>query len=164
MSQAKGSRGSSSSSRRAAPSSRTRSQAESAMTDVTPANASFPSKISQTPTKPEEADRIGRSSLARSQSSSSSGHSGSEALGTRTPSKTQGGGTHSTEWDTRARTAHTPGGKQSGMRKVNRVRDLKVKERARAPFSRGGEGTRGYVQTREAKVALPESGVLGGRF
>lgn len=62
-----------------------------------------------------------------------------------------------------------PGGKQSGVRKVNSESDLKVKERARVPHFSRGEGTRGYVQTRgggarEAKVALPESGVLEGRF
>lgn len=125
------------------------------MTDVTPANASFPSKIS--PTKPEEA---GRSTLAQS---SSSGHSGSEARRNQNAVKNPGGGEEHTQ-PNGTRAAHTPGGKQSGVRKVNRERDLKVKERARAPFSRGGEGTRGYVQTREAKVALPESGVLEGRF
>lgn len=74
----------------ASPSSRTRSQAESAMTDVTPANASFPSKIS--PTKPEEAGR----------SSPSSGHSGSEARRNQNAVKNPGGGgTHSTKWETR---------------------------------------------------------------
>lgn len=59
-----------------------------------------------------------------------------------------------------------PGGKQSGVRKVNRERDLKVKEMGTCPpfLEEGGQGTRGYVQTREAKVALPESGVLEGRF
>lgn len=114
------------------------------MTDVTPANASFPSKISPTPTKPEEAGRIGRSSLARSQSSSS-GHSGSEALGTRTPSKTQGGRNTLNQM---GHAPQPPGGKQSGVRKVNSESDLKVKERARVPHFSRGEGTRGYVQTR----------------
>lgn len=41
-----------------------------------------------------------------------------------------------------------PGGKQSGVRKVNSESDLKVKERARVPHFSRGEGTRGYVQTR----------------
>lgn len=125
------------------------------MTDVTPANASFPSKIS--PTKPEEA---GRSSLKAAAADTLD----RKLEGTRTPSKTQGGEEHTQPNGTRA--AHTPGGKQSGVRKVNRERDLKVKEMGTCPpfLEEGGQGTRGYVQTREAKVALPESGVLEGRF
>lgn len=73
-------------------------------------------------------------------------------------------------WNTLNQMGHAPqppGGKQSGVRKVNSESDLKVKERARVPHFSRGEGTRGYVQTRgarEAKVALPESGVLEGRF
>lgn len=127
------------------------------MTDVTPANASFPSKIS--PTKPEEA---GRSSLAQS---SSSGHSGSEARRNQNAVKNPGGEEHTQPNGTRA--AHTPGGKQSGVRKVNRERDLKVKEMGTCPpFLEGGD--RGHVvmckRGGEAKVALPESGVLQGRF
>lgn len=84
------------------------------MTDVTPANASFPSKIS--PTKPEEA---GRSTLAQS---SSSGHSGSEARRNQNAVKNPGGGEEHTQ-PNGTRAAHTPGGKQSGVRKVNRERD-----------------------------------------
>lgn len=98
------------------------------MTDVTPANASFPSKIS--PTKPEEAGR----------SSPSSGHSGSEARRNQNAVKNPGGEEHTQPNGTRA--AHTPGGKQSGVRKVNRERDLKVKEMGTCPpFLEGGGDT-----------------------
>lgn len=125
------------------------------MTDVTPANASFPSKVS--PTKPEKA---GRSSLKAAAADTLD----RKLEGTRTPSKTQGGEEHTQPNGTSA--AHTPGGKQSGVRKVNRERDLKVKEMGTCPpFLEGG---RGHVvmckRGGEAKVALPESGVLEGRF
>lgn len=100
------------------------------MKDVTPANASFPSKIS--PTKPEKA---GRSSLKAAAADTLD----RKLEGTRTPSKTQGGEEHTQPNGTRA--AHTPGGKQSGVRKVNRERDLKVKEMGTCPpFLEGGTG------------------------
>lgn len=76
----------------------------------------------------------GRAKLAQS---SSSGHSGSEAR--RNQNAVKGGEEHTQPNGTRA--AHTPGGKQSGVRKVNRERDLKVKEMGTCPpFLEGGTG------------------------
>lgn len=108
------------------------------MTDVTPANASFPSKIS--PTKPEEA---GRSSLKAAAADTL----GRKLEGTRTPSKTQVEGEEHTQ-PNGTRAAHTPGGKQSGVRKVNRERDLKVKEMGTCPPFRSPEFSEGDSRRR----------------